>query len=142
VYRLAATEDVSATSAKRIGREYSGVVPAGRHDGHFTPDQKPDVIADIKTARPDILFVVMSAPKKDVFTGQWTSKMNIRVWHSVGGAFDVMAGKVKRAPVLWQWCGMEWLYRIVQEPRRMWRRRLVTDTLFYGMLLSELLRGR
>ena len=58
------------------------------------------------------------------------------VCHGVGGSFDVMAGKVERAPALWQRLGLEWLYRVKQEPRRLWRRYLVTNALFCGMLCS------
>jgi N-acetylglucosaminyldiphosphoundecaprenol N-acetyl-beta-D-mannosaminyltransferase len=60
----------------------------------------------------------------------------------VGGAFDVFAGRVRRAPVAWQRCGCEWLFRVVQEPRRMWRRYLVTNTIFGALIVRELLRRR
>ncbi len=142
VYCLGATEEVSAVVAARIGRDYPGVLLAGRHHGYFTAEQEEQTAADIKAANPDILFVAMSPPKKEIFLGKWAHKLNVPVCHGVGGAFDVMAGKVKRAPALWQRLGMEWLYRIVQEPRRMWRRYLVTNTLFLGMLARELLKRR
>ena len=61
--------------------------------------------------------------------------------HGVGGSFDVMAGKVERAPALWQRLGLEWLYRVKQEPRRLWRRYLVTNTLFCGMLCAAFVRS-
>jgi len=140
VYCLGAAEDVSAAVAERIERDYPGVILAGRHHGYFTAEQEEDVVADIKAAGPDILFVAMSPPKKEIFLSRWGQKMNVPVCHGVGGAFDVLAGKVRRAPALWQRLGMEWLYRIVQEPRRMWRRYLVTNTLFCGMLIGELFR--
>jgi N-acetylglucosaminyldiphosphoundecaprenol N-acetyl-beta-D-mannosaminyltransferase len=62
------------------------------------------------------------------------------VCHGVGGSFDVLAGKVERAPEVWQRLGLEWLYRVKQEPRRLWRRYLVTNTLFCGMVLGHCLR--
>ena len=65
--------------------------------------------------------------------------MQVPVVHGVGGSFDVFAGKVKRAPLIWQKLGMEWLYRVLQEPGRLWKRYLVTNTLFIGMLLKEII---
>ena len=60
--------------------------------------------------------------------------------HGVGGSFDVVAGKTKRAPATWQKLGLEWLYRVLQEPRRLWRRYLVTNVKFGGLVLRELVR--
>ena len=142
VYCLGATEEVSATVARRIAQDYPGVVLAGRQDGYFRPDEEAATAAKIKASNADILLVAMGPPKKEIFLGKWADKLNVPVCHGVGGAFDVMAGKVKRAPAIWQRLGMEWLYRIVQEPRRMWRRYLVTNTLFCGMLARELFKRR
>mgnify|MGYP000905668842 FL=1 len=66
--------------------------------------------------------------------------MNVPVCHGVGGSFDVWAGKVKRAPRLWQRMGMEWLYRVIQEPRRMLRRYVETNAIFCWMVLHEAVR--
>ena len=117
---------------------YPGVVMAGRRDGYFKAEEEGLVAASIGDAKPDILLVAMTSPKKERFLARWSGVMNVPVCHGVGGAFDVLAGTVKRAPVLWQKAGLEWLYRVVQEPRRMWRRYLVTNTLFAWMLVGEL----
>lgn len=138
VYCLGAADDVLDAVARTVQAEYPGVKLVGKHHGYFSEGDEPAIAAEIKAARPDILFVAMSSPKKELFLSRWVSEMDVPVCHGVGGAFDVMAGKVKRAPRAWQKLGMEWLYRIVQEPRRMWRRYLVTNTLFGWMLLSEL----
>ncbi|WP_418135251.1 WecB/TagA/CpsF family glycosyltransferase [Psychromonas sp. GE-S-Ul-11] len=66
--------------------------------------------------------------------------MRVPVVHGVGGSFDVFAGKVKRAPLIWQKMGMEWFYRVLQEPKRLWKRYLITNTLFIWMLIKELLK--
>ena len=63
--------------------------------------------------------------------------MNVVVSHGVGGSFDVVSGKVRRAPELWQRAGLEWLYRVKQEPGRLWRRYLVTNAMFCALVLSE-----
>jgi N-acetylglucosaminyldiphosphoundecaprenol N-acetyl-beta-D-mannosaminyltransferase len=82
----------------------------------------------------------MTSPKKELFLDRWQEQLGVPVLHGVGGSFDVVAGKVRRAPERWQRMGLEWAYRLVQEPRRMWRRYLVTNTLFLGLLLKELVR--
>ena len=140
VYLFGATEEVSKEVERRIETEYSGLVVAGRRNGYYEADQEEQVVEQIRSCKPDVLFVAMSPPKKELFLAKWRDRLEVPVCHGVGGAFDVMAGKVKRAPDLWQQLGMEWLYRIVQEPRRMWRRYLVTNTLFGCMLLREIVR--
>ena len=70
---------------------------------------------------------------------RWSEKLNTTVVHGVGGSFDVVAGKVMRAPPSWQRLGLEWLYRVKQEPGRLWKRYLVTNTLFGFMVLKAML---
>jgi N-acetylglucosaminyldiphosphoundecaprenol N-acetyl-beta-D-mannosaminyltransferase len=82
----------------------------------------------------------MTSPRKEMFLARWSKRLAVPVCHGVGGAFDVVAGKVRRAPLSWQRLGLEWLYRVQQEPGRLWRRYLVTNTLFCGMVLRALLR--
>lgn len=138
VYCLGATETVLEQAVARLASDYPGAVFAGRHHGYFGRDEEAEIVADIQASCPDILFVAMSPPKKEQFLARWCAVLHVPVCHGVGGAFDVLAGKVKRAPPRWQRLGLEWLYRIVQEPRRLWRRYLVTNTLFCGMVLAEL----
>ena len=137
VYCLGATQDVLTTVTRKIGECYPGVVLAGSRNGYFKPEEEGEIVADIRASKADILFVAMSPPKKEQFLGRWAREMDVPVCHGVGGAFDVMAGKVKRAPERWQRMGMEWLYRVLQEPRRMWRRYLITNTLFVWMLGAD-----
>jgi N-acetylglucosaminyldiphosphoundecaprenol N-acetyl-beta-D-mannosaminyltransferase len=87
-----------------------------------------------------VLLIAMSSPRKEHFMARWAAELDVPVWHGVGGSFDVMAGKVQRAPERWQRLGLEWLYRVRQEPRRLWRRYLVTNTLFCGLVAAELVR--
>ena len=142
VYCLGATDEVLAAAVERMRADHPGVEIVGRHHGYFAPADEPRLAEAIGAARPDILFVAMTSPKKEQFLARWSAVMNVPVCHGVGGSFDVLAGKVRRAPVAWQRLGLEWLYRVVQEPRRMWRRYLVTNTLFCGMVMGEMLRGR
>lgn len=140
VFCLGAKPDVLEAAVARMKERHPGIIIAGKHHGYFKQEDEPALVEQIKAARPDILLVAMTSPKKEDFLARWADEMNIPVCHGVGGSFDVLAGKVKRAPVLWQKLGLEWLYRVVQEPGRMWKRYLVTNTLFVLMLLREMIR--
>jgi len=140
VYCLGATEDVLDKAVAWIGAQYPNVRLVGRHHGYFPPEEEHAVAAEIAAARPDILLVGMTSPRKERFLACWSDRLGVPVCHGVGGSFDVLAGKVQRAPDAWMRLGLEWLYRVKQEPRRLWRRYLVTNILFLNMLLLELLR--
>ena len=142
IYCLGASEGVLATAVTRITREYRQVRLVGHHHGYFTPQEEPALVATIAGAQPDILLVGISSPKKERFLARWSDQLGVPVCHGVGGSFDVLAGKVRRAPLAWQRLGLEWLYRVKQEPRRLWRRYLVTNTLFCAMVLSAFVGRR
>lgn len=141
VFLFGATEEISQIVEQRIGEQFPGVVVAGRRNGYYKPEEEEKIVEQIRASNADIIFVAMSPPKKELFLAKWSERLNVPVSHGVGGAFDVLAGKTRRAPDIWQKVGMEWLYRVMQEPRRMWRRYLVTNTLFAWMLLGEMIRS-
>ena len=141
VYCLGATEAVSKTIEDKIKSDYPGLILAGRHNGYFTSEEEESIANDIAASKADILLVAMTSPKKENFLARWSDIIQVPICHGVGGSFDVMAGKVKRAPILWQKMGMEWLFRVIQEPRRMWKRYLVTNTIFMWLLLKELIKN-
>jgi N-acetylglucosaminyldiphosphoundecaprenol N-acetyl-beta-D-mannosaminyltransferase len=139
VYFLGATNEVLNKAIARIAVEYPNVAIVGRHHGYFRPHEAPSVAAAIAAARPDILLVAMSSPKKEQFLAEWADAIGVPVCHGVGGSFDVLAGVVRRAPELWQRAGLEWAFRVWQEPQRLWRRYLVTNTVFCWLVVRELL---
>ncbi|MEX2222735.1 MAG: WecB/TagA/CpsF family glycosyltransferase [Candidatus Rokuibacteriota bacterium] len=140
VYCLGASEGVLAAAVSRMTRDYRRVRLVGHHHGYFTPEEEPALVAAIAGAHPDILLVGISSPKKERFLAQWSDQLGARVCHGVGGSFDVLAGKVRRAPPSWQRLGLEWLYRVKQEPRRLWRRYLVTNSMFCALIFAALVR--
>jgi N-acetylglucosaminyldiphosphoundecaprenol N-acetyl-beta-D-mannosaminyltransferase len=140
VFCLGATEEVLASVCEEFGKDYSGVTIAGSHHGYFGVDEEADIAKLIKESNADVLFVAITSPKKENFMSQWSELMDVPVVHGVGGSFDVVAGVAQRAPESWQRLGLEWLYRVKQEPRRLWKRYLVTNTIFLWMLLTEKLR--
>jgi len=142
VYFLGAKPAVVAKVVEIVRRDYPGVDVAGFRDGYFSPEQEEEVANDIRNSCSDIIFVAISPPKKEIFLGKWGDFMGVPVCHGVGGSFDVVAGATKRAPAWMQKCGMEWFYRFMQEPRRMWKRYLVTNTMFLWLSVVEIIRHR
>ncbi len=139
VYCLGATEEVSRRAAMTIADRFPNVRIVGRRNGYFDERDEPAIVDDILRSRADVLFVAISSPKKELFMARWADRLNL-VTHGVGGSFDVLAGLVQRAPRTWQRCGLEWLYRVAQEPRRLWKRYLTTNSAFGWLLLTALLR--
>ena len=88
----------------------------------------------------DCLFIAMPTPRKERFLAAYRDQLQVPFIMGVGGSFDVLAGEVTRAPPLIQKSGLEWLYRIYQEPGRMWWRYCRTNTIFAGMMLSSLIK--
>lgn len=140
IFCLGATPEVLGRALEIFGRDYPGVVIAGSHHGYFSEQEEAAVAAQIEAAKADILIVAMTSPRKEQFIARWGGSLGVTVCHGVGGSLDVVAGKVQRAPAAWQRLGLEWLYRVKQEPGRLWRRYLVTNTIFIGLVFSEWVR--
>lgn len=136
VYCLGATPEVLEGAVAEMHRRY-GTVVAGSHHGYFGAGEEEHVAEDVAHSHADVLFVAMTSPKKERFLARYSGRMAVPVCHGVGGSFDVLAGKVTRAPAVWQRLGLEWLYRVKQEPGRLWRRYLITNTLFCGSVARE-----
>lgn len=140
VFLLGAQEEVVLGVKQAYERKFPGFTIAGYRNGYWRPEEEVGVVEQIKAARADILFVAISSPKKEQFLGQYQAEMKIPFAMGVGGTFDVAVGKVKRAPVWMQKSGLEWFYRFLQEPRRMFRRYFVDDMAFFWLLLKEAAR--
>jgi N-acetylglucosaminyldiphosphoundecaprenol N-acetyl-beta-D-mannosaminyltransferase len=140
VYLLGARREVVEAVAERIGREHPAAVVAGWRDGYWQTDEEAAVVAGIADARPDILFVAMGSPKKEQFLARWKATIGVPFVMGVGGSFDVYAGVISRAPNWMRRVGLEWLYRVYQEPRRMWRRYLGDAPRFAWIVLRARLR--
>ena len=136
---LGGTRDVIRDAAAKALKEHPNICFAGLRDGYFTPEQEPEVVNQIRDSGADCLFIGMPTPRKERFLATHRDRLNVPFIMGVGGSFDVLAGKVRRAPAGMQALGLEWLYRIFQEPRRMWWRYAKTNTIFAGILLRELI---
>jgi N-acetylglucosaminyldiphosphoundecaprenol N-acetyl-beta-D-mannosaminyltransferase len=136
-YLLGAREAIVAKAADVLPSRYPGLELAGWRNGYWDATEEPAVVAGIRSARPDILFVAISSPKKELFLNRWKAELKVPFVMGVGGTFDVVAGLTRRAPRWMQRYGFEWLFRLGQEPRRLWRRYLVEDMAFFRLLWRE-----
>ena len=142
VYFLGAEASVLELMLAEVRRRFPGLVVAGARDGYYPVGQDRDVAAGILKAGADILFLGMTSPRKELFISRWGLLTGVKVAHGVGGSFDVLAGVTRRAPLWWQNHGLEWLYRASQEPARLGRRYLTTNTKFITLVSRELIRRR
>ena len=142
LYLLGAREEVVAAVAERIRREQPDVVIAGWRNGYWAPSDEPAVVEAIAATRPDILFVAIGSPTKERFLARWKDHIGAPFVMGVGGSFDVYAGRVQRAPGWMRRVGLEWLFRVIQEPRRMWRRYLGDAPRFAWLVVRELVGRR
>jgi N-acetylglucosaminyldiphosphoundecaprenol N-acetyl-beta-D-mannosaminyltransferase len=137
VFLLGAKQDILEEAVHRIREDFPQLNIAGYHHGYFWDDERA-VVDEIRRSGAELLFVGISSPMKEKFINTWRDELGVRFAMGVGGTFDVVAGKVRRAPRWMQELGFEWLYRVIQEPRRMFMRYLTTNSKFAWMLLKEL----
>jgi len=121
IYLFGAKRGVAEKAAKRLQSSYSGLKVGGAEDGYFTPQDEPKIIERIKKAKVDILLVALGIPRQEKWIRHYLQDLKVPVCIGVGGSFDVISGRLKRAPRWIQDWGFEWLYRLVQEPRRIGR---------------------
>lgn len=138
VYFLGARQDVLDRMLGEVARRHPRLRVAGARHGYFA-DAEQQAIADVvHDSGAQLLFLGMTSPKKEIFTASYGKTTGVHVAHGVGGSFDVLAGVTRRAPGAWQRLGLEWLYRLLQEPRRLARRYVTTNAAFLLMTLREL----
>ncbi len=138
IFLLGAKEDILKRVVAIFNEEFPNLNVVGRRNGYFSQLEEEKIVRDIRDSKADVLFVAMSSPKKEIFLNKYINDMNVPFVMGVGGSFDVVAGKTKRAPIWMQKIGLEWFFRFLCEPKRMWRRYLVTNTIFLLMLLKLL----
>jgi N-acetylglucosaminyldiphosphoundecaprenol N-acetyl-beta-D-mannosaminyltransferase len=135
VYFLGARQEVLDRMLEVLQARYPGLQVAGSHHGYFHPDEEPALVEAIRVSRPDLLFVAMGTPAKEYWINRNYRTAGAAVSMGVGGSFDVISGLVRRAPTWMQNLGLEWLFRLLQEPGRLWRRYLTTSAVFVGEVL-------
>jgi N-acetylglucosaminyldiphosphoundecaprenol N-acetyl-beta-D-mannosaminyltransferase len=131
IYFLGAKPGVAEAVKKNVETSYPGIKVAGIRDGYFDREKDSEaVINEINRVAPDILMVAFGAPHQERWIDAHSGKLNAKVCIGVGGLFDFFSGRIPRAPKWMREFGLEWIYRLIQEPGRMWRRYIIGNPLF------------
>jgi len=143
IYLLGAKDEVLQNLISKLEKDFSSEVIKGHHHGYFSAEEEPQIVSEIANSKANMLFVAMSSPKKEIFLHKHRKALqNINFIMGVGGSFDVLSGKTKRAPKWMQEYGLEWFYRFLQEPRRMWKRYLVGNIKFIYLVIKEKVKNQ
>lgn len=138
IYLLGAKDEIVSKLVSIYNEKYNSSIIAGYRNGYFSEAEENEIVKDIVNSGAQMLFVAITSPKKENFLHKHKLTLSsVNFIMGVGGSFDVFAGKTKRAPLWMQKIGMEWFYRFLQEPKRMWKRYLVGNTKFLFLVLKE-----
>lgn len=121
VYLFGAAPEVNAKAAQVLRERYPQLIVAGRHHGYVSEAQMEGVIAAINSSGAAVLFLALGSPRQELWMGRYLERLDVRLCQGVGGTFDVLAGTVKRAPPGFIRLNLEWLYRLLSNPRRLLR---------------------
>jgi N-acetylglucosaminyldiphosphoundecaprenol N-acetyl-beta-D-mannosaminyltransferase len=137
IYLLGAHEETVREVQRRLEKLHPELRIAGARNGYWSEEEEDSVVAAVAAADADLLFVAMPSPKKELFVARHRSTLGVSFVMGVGGSFDVVAGKTSRAPSWMQRAGLEWLFRLLQEPRRLLHRYAVGNAMFAIMVIRE-----
>lgn len=140
VYFLGAKEEVIKMMIDKIAAIYGEQIIGGWRNGYFEESEEPQIVEEINKSDSQLLFLGITSPKKEYFINRNKDSLKVNFIMGVGGSFDVLAGKVKRAPKFVQKIGLEWLYRIYQEPKRLWKRYAKSNPIFIWLTIKELFK--
>jgi N-acetylglucosaminyldiphosphoundecaprenol N-acetyl-beta-D-mannosaminyltransferase len=138
VFFLGATDQVLDMAIARVCQRHPNLRVAGRHHGYSPPAQDAEIAAMIRESDADILFVALPSPRKEKWLAEYQAVAGVPFAMGVGGSLDVVAGLVRRAPRWAQRAGLEWFFRMLQEPRRLTGRYARTNGAFAWMVFQEM----
>lgn len=130
IYLFGAKEEVVTKVKDIFEKIYPKLQIVGYRNGYFTEQDEPEIVKNMAESGADMMFVAFSSPKKEYWVNKYLNQLNIPFVMGVGGSFDVVAGVTDRAPKWMQNHGLEWFYRFIQEPRRLWNRYMVGNREF------------
>lgn len=140
IFLFGAQENILSLCRENIEKKFPSIVISGSRNGYYSPEEEKDIFDFINSASPDILLLGMSSPKKELFFESYRHRLDARYILGVGGYFDIMSGQIRRAPRWMQDTGLEWLFRLMQEPRRLWKRYLIGIFQFFWLVTKEKFR--
>ncbi len=143
IFFFGAHEEVVKKVVNFYKNKYSPEIIAGYRNGYYDKAEEKEIAQQISDSEAQMLFVAISSPKKEIFLNDYKEILKeVNFIMGVGGSFDVVAGVTKRAPVWMQKNGLEWFYRLIQEPKRMWKRYLIGNTKFILLVIKEKLKQK
>ena len=142
LFFLGGTQAVAELAAKRLQELYPAIKLSGYHHGYFSEQENNSVIDTVNACRPDILLLGMGVPKQEEWTKENFNKLNVKIVWMGGGFLDTLSGKKKRCPRWLSKIGFEWLFRLVQEPGRLWKRYLIGNPMFVLRILQARIQKR
>ncbi len=140
LYFLGAGPGVAEAAAEKLRAAYPGAQIVGVHDGFFTREQEPALVAEIAATKPDVLLVALGIPKQEKFIDAHKAALQVPVLIGIGGSFDVHSGMVQRAPLWMQKNGLEWLHRLAKNPKKIGK--VMTLPQFAILILRRKIFGR
>lgn len=135
IFLYGSKEDVNKAAVEKLRNTHPGIQIVGRSNGYLKENQMPNLIREINGSGADILFIALGSPKQEQWIQTYLPKLNVKVCQGIGGTLDTIVGVVRRAPVFFRWAGLEWLYRLVKEPKRI--RRQIVLPIFALKVLKE-----
>ncbi len=138
IFILAASVDSLNAAVRRLKNDYKKLKICGFHNGYFSKNEEDSIIAEINRAEADVLFVGLGSPRQEQWVYQHRAAIHSRIVWTVGALFDFVSGHQKRAPDFFLTYNLEWLYRLIYQPARMWRRYLIGNTKFlFNIILQK-----
>jgi N-acetylglucosaminyldiphosphoundecaprenol N-acetyl-beta-D-mannosaminyltransferase len=141
VFLLGATPEVSRGAHEVLRERHPRLRIVGRRDGYFRDHESEGIVAEINASQADILFVALGSPKQERWIAKHRAQLETPFCMGVGGSFDVLSGRVNRAPLVCRQTGTEWLYRLITDPRR-WRRQKALPAFAWNVMRQKLQRKR
>jgi N-acetylglucosaminyldiphosphoundecaprenol N-acetyl-beta-D-mannosaminyltransferase len=138
IFLLGAEQSVVEEVERTLKKRHPALVIAGIHNGFWTDDQ--EIVRAVRSCSPDYLFLAIPSPRKEFWLNEHLAELGVPLVMGVGGSFDVVAGKTSRAPMIFQRMGMEWFWRVLQEPRRLWKRYLFGNLNFMRIVAKDFLK--
>ena len=134
IFVYGAKEDVNRAATETLKKRYAGLKISGRSNGYVKDEEMPDLINRINNSEAEILFLALGSPKQEKWFAAYKHALkNVKVCQGIGGTLDTIAGNVKRAPKIWLNLSLEWLYRLISEPKRIKRQKVLP--IFAAMVL-------
>lgn len=137
IYLLGAKQEVVEIIVEVLKKKHPNLILSGFHNGYFKESDWPEISRELKESNPDFVFVGITSPLKEYLIEYLQDNGHTSVFMGVGGSFDVISGNIPRAPMWMQKCYLEWLFRVIQEPKRLFKRYFVGNWFFIKAVIKE-----